>query len=129
VSVLGQQFRKSLKKRVRRGFRGYPLATIAYYGPDEKRASKVAVGIVPGEGQRAAELRRWYSAQGDVRFDQQINREIVEFLQEQAVRTVVGMERIIGCPHEEGTDYPEGAVCPACPYWAHRDRWTGDIVH
>ena len=48
MCVLGQQVRQSLKKRVRRGFRGYPLATIAYYGPDEKRASKVAVGIVPG---------------------------------------------------------------------------------
>ncbi len=129
MSILAQQLRKSLSKRVQRGFRGYPLATIAYYGPDERRASKIAVGIVLGEGQHVAELRRWHSEQSDVRFDQQIIREILEFVQEQAVRTVVGMERIVGCPHEEGIDYPDGAVCPACPYWTHRDRWTGEIVH
>lgn len=35
-----------LKKKARRGFRGYPAATIAFYGPDDTRASKVAVGIV-----------------------------------------------------------------------------------
>ena len=26
-------------------------------------------------------------------------------------------------------DYPEGGVCPQCPFWAHRDRWTGDVIH
>jgi hypothetical protein len=26
---------------------GYPIATIAYYGPDNKMASKVVVGIIP----------------------------------------------------------------------------------
>lgn len=31
-------------------------------------------------------------------------------------------------PHEEGVDYPEGHVCPQCPFWAHRDRWSGDMV-
>ena len=129
MSILGQQYRKSMRNRVRRGFRGYPLATVAFYGPDEKRASKVAVGIIRGAGQEVAELRRWYSEQGDVRVDQHINREIVEFIHARAVRTVVGVERIVGCPHEEGIDYPEGVVCPACPYWANRDRWTGEIIH
>jgi hypothetical protein len=38
--------------------------------------------------------------------------------------SVVMADRIIGCPHEEGIGY-EGATCPACPFWAGRDRWTG----
>ena len=29
---------------------GFPLATIAYYGPDDKFASKVVVGIILQEG-------------------------------------------------------------------------------
>ena len=33
-------------------------------------------------------------------------------------------DRIIGCPHEEGIDYADGTVCPMCPYWQDRDRWT-----
>ena len=34
----------------------------------------------------------------------------------------------LGCPHEEGVDYPEGQICPQCPFWAHRDRWTGEVM-
>jgi hypothetical protein len=75
-----------LAKRVKRGFRGYPLATVAFYGEDAARASKIVVGIKPSETQ------------------------------------------ILGCPHEEGIDYPKGQVCPQCPYWAHRDRWTGEVL-
>ena len=40
-----------------------------------------------------------------------------------AVKGVVAVDRIIGCPHEEGIDYPEGGKCPACPFWASRDRF------
>ena len=40
---------------------------------------------------------------------------------------VVMSDRIIGCPQEEGVDYPLGHACPRCPFWAHRDRWTGDM--
>ena len=69
MGILERRFRKSLRKRVRRGFRGYPVATVAYYGPDDQRASKVAVGITNGEGREVAELRRWFSETADVRFD------------------------------------------------------------
>ena len=100
-----------------------------HIGPDDQRASKVAVGIVNNEGQAVAELLRCFSETSDVRFDPVINRQIVEFNEAHAVRTVAGVERIIGCPHEEGVDYPQGGVCPACPYWAHRDRWTGETIH
>jgi hypothetical protein len=34
----------------------------------------------------------------------------------------------IGCPHEEGKDYPLGENCPQCPYWANRDRWSGKLI-
>jgi len=74
---------KSLQTQLRRGFRGYPVATIAYYGPDDAHASKVAVGIVRGDGEAVAELRRWSSAETDVRLDTMINREIVDFIQVQ----------------------------------------------
>ena len=23
----------------------------------------------------------------------------------------------MGCPHEEGEDFPEGEDCPFCPFW------------
>ena len=36
--------RTALSKKARKGFRGYPVATVAYYGPDAERASKLRKG-------------------------------------------------------------------------------------
>lgn len=115
----------SLEKHSRRGFLGYPLATVAFYGPDDQTATKVAVGIVPGEGAEANPLQRWFSEHEDARADPGIARQIGEFIAAHAAKSVVLVDRIIGCPHEEGIDYPEGTACPLCPFWANRDRWSG----
>ena len=37
-----------LSKRAKRGFRGYPIATVALYGPDDRAATKLTGGIVSG---------------------------------------------------------------------------------
>jgi len=118
---------KRLGKKARRGFRGYPVATITFYGPDDRRASKVAVGIMIGEGDEPAEMRRWTSDDRDVRNDPAISEAILDFIGDFDVRTVAMTDRIIGCPHEEGIDYT-GPVRPTCPFWAHRDRWSGEVI-
>jgi hypothetical protein len=115
-----------LEKKARRGQRGYPVATIAFYGPDASRASKVAVGIIRSEGGGAQEMKRWFSETGDVRQDAAIGDEVIAFIEEHGGKTFVLSPGIIGCPHEEGIDYPDGEVCPQCPYWANRDRWSGE---
>ena len=116
-----------LQKRAARGFRGYPVATVSFYGPDDRRATKVAVGIVRREGAEADQLERWLSADGDVRADEQIARQISDFIDAQGAKSVALRESIFGCPHQEGIDYPEGESCPQCPFWANRDRWTGQL--
>ena len=120
--------RSSLKKKARRGFRGYPIATVALYGPDDRLASKVVVGIVASENAQADPLERWISTDHDIRTDISIERAIVDLITRYGVKTVVITDRIIGCPHEEGIDYPAGAPCPQCPFWRNRDRWTGEII-
>ena len=25
-------------------------------------------------------------------------------------------------------DYPDGTACPQCPFWANRDRWSGELL-
>lgn len=70
-------------------------------------------------------MQRWFSENGDVRFDPLITREIQQFVQFHAAKSVIMTDSIIGCPHEEGIDYPDGQVCPRCPFWADRNRWTG----
>jgi hypothetical protein len=37
---------KPLLKKAKHGSRGYPLATVMFYGPDDQTATKVAVGII-----------------------------------------------------------------------------------
>lgn len=123
------RYRKAIERKARRGFRGYPVGTVALYGPDDRKATKVAVGIILGEGEEAAELERWFSEGSDVRNDPEIQQAVVEFLRGNEVKSVVITDGIIGCPHEEGIDYPEGESCPQCPFWANRDRWTGDLLH
>ena len=118
----------AIRKKAKRGFRGYPVATVALYGPTDELASKVAVGIIHGEGQEADPLKRWFSKDVDIRMDEAIEREIVEFIRAQSAHTVVMSDDIMGCPHEEGIDYPEGASCPECPYWAGRDRFTKERI-
>ena len=108
---------------------GYPVASIAYYGPDNTFASKVVVGITVSEKDNdVAELRAWFAETTDVRWDQAINVQILDFITLHNVQRVVMVDRLIGCPHEEAVDYPEGQPCPQCPYWAHRDRWTGELI-
>ncbi len=102
---------------------------MAFYGPDDQRASKVAVAIVTHEGAEPAELRRWFSEGLDLRNDSAVAGEVLDFIRGYGVKSVVMAGGIIGCPHEEGIDYPLDQVCPQCPFWAHRDRWTGEVIH
>lgn len=122
-------FSEKLKSKVKRGAQGFPLATIAYYGPDALKATKVVVGIVNSEGAEPNPLERWNSESRDVRADFEINKSIYYLLLRHAVKTVVIADRIMGCPHEEGIDYPDGEKCPKCPYWAIRDRFSGEVLH
>jgi hypothetical protein len=119
---------KKLKKLLNKGFRGYPIATIAYYGPDNKNATKVAVGIVPYENAVPSILKRWSNEDTDIRIDRIANEEIIKFIQENGAKSVIMTDRIMGCPHEEGVDYPDGSKCPKCPFWAIRDRFTGETI-
>jgi len=128
VSLKATWFRDKLRKKSKQGFQGFPVATVAYYGPDEARASKVAVAIVMSEGADPESLERWFSEVSDVRADPKINEDVLHFLQQHGVKSVVMPDRIIGCPHEEGIDYAEGENCPRCPYWAGRDRFTGKLI-
>jgi hypothetical protein len=120
-----QRSRKRLVKRAKKGFRGYPVATVALYGPDDTTATKLTVGIVPAKNSEVTDLRRWFSEGSDIRNDVGATGQVLEFIADAGAKSVVMTDRIIGCPHEEGIDY-EGATCPHCPFWAGRDRWTGN---
>ena len=65
--MLIERARKRLRKRAKRGLRGFPVATVAFYGPDDTKATKLTVGIVPAEDADVTDLRRWLSEGADIR--------------------------------------------------------------
>ena len=56
-----ERARKRLDRKAKKGLRGWPVATVALYGPDDRLATKLSVGIVPAEDAEASDLRRWLS--------------------------------------------------------------------
>ena len=118
-------FLDRLRKKARKGSRGFPVASVAFYGPTDKVASKVVVGVTATQGAEVDPLKRWYSPDQDARSNPLIIKAVLQFLEAHVVKSVVMPDRILGCPHEEGNDYPEGEQCPRCPYWQNRDRFTG----
>ena len=106
-------FLKRLRKKAKRGLRGWPLATVAFYGPNLSQATKAAVGIIPSENAEAEEMRAWHVLHGDIQEDVSISQEIVEFIQDHGALSIIMTNHIVGCPHQEGIDY-HGEWCPVC---------------
>ena len=53
------RLKKRLAKKAKQGFLGYPMATLAYDGPDNRCASKLVAAIVEHEDGDANEMRKW----------------------------------------------------------------------
>ncbi|MGR5208751.1 hypothetical protein [Vibrio alfacsensis] len=120
--------KKILNKRVRKGDKGFPIATVAFYGPDDKTATKLVCAIIRYEGAEPEPMKKWFSS-SDIRKSEMVLKEVLEFIDENSAKTVGMVEEIIGCPHEEGIDYPKGEYCPECTFWRGRDRFTGELLH
>ena len=73
-------------------------------------------------------MRAWTTEAADVRSDPSVAAEVAAFLSDCHVKRTVEADRIMGCPHEEGIDYPMGRACPQCSFWAGIDRFTHEPV-
>lgn len=93
----------------------YPIGTVAYYGPDATTTVKIAAGVILRDGAEPL-LKRWVGT--NVTQDPKVAEELKRFFAQHGVKSVVAVGRNIGCPHEEGEDFPLGGDCPLCPFWA-----------
>jgi hypothetical protein len=126
---MDNRYLKRLRKKAKKGRRGWPLATVAYYGPNLDRATKVSVGIMPAFAQPATATRAWTVSEGDIREDGAVAEAMLAFIAEHHALSVGIAGAILGCPHQQGIDY-SGDWChdPACGFWHGRDRWSGAMV-
>ncbi|HAS6957203.1 hypothetical protein [Vibrio vulnificus] len=120
--------KKALNKKVRKGDKGFPVATVAFYGPDNTVATKLVCAIIPYDGADPEPMKKWFK-ETDIRKDELILKEVLAFIENNGAKTVSMVEDVIGCPHEEGIDYPEGEHCPQCLYWKGKDRFAGTMLH
>jgi SEC-C motif-containing protein len=92
----------------------YPIGTVAMYGPDHKTTTKIAAGVILHDGAEAI-IKRWVAT--DVTTNPKVQQEMKDFFLQHGVKSVSMSEGNIGCPHEEGEDFPHGEDCPFCPFW------------
>ena len=92
----------------------FPIGTVAHYGPNDKTTTKIVAGVIKEEGAEPI-IKRWVAT--DVTANPKVRREIEKFFRKHGVRSVSVSDGNIGCPHEEGEDFPVGGDCPFCPFW------------
>ena len=92
----------------------FPIGTVALYGPDDTTTTKIVAGVIAWEGADPM-LERWMGT--NIKDSLKVRQQIQEFFQKHGVRSVVATAANIGCPHEEGEDFPDGEDCPFCPFW------------
>jgi hypothetical protein len=92
----------------------YPIGTVALYGPDDKTTTKIAAGVILHDGAEPI-IKRWVAT--DVTTNPKVQQEMKDFFLQHGVRSVALSEGNMGCPHEEGEDFPLGGDCPFCPFW------------
>ena len=106
--MASDKFTRKLETLSKKGFRGYPLAEIQYYGPSPYRAKKVVLVIEDEEGSRKT-LKEFNTQGWDLRGTSNIDRSLLQMLKEHGVATLKMDERSRGC-HKSMDD-------PECRYW------------
>lgn len=113
---------KGLERKAQKGFQGYPLGIIAFYGHNDSCASKAVIGIIKAAGSAPAHIKKWVYEKGDLRKDVESIKELFRYIESHQVVSVALTPGIYSCPHEPGIDFPEGDSCPHCPFWSNAKK-------
>lgn len=70
--------KKRIAKQVKKGFKGYPQITLAYFGASTELATEVVISFTAAEGGEVQEQR--FVGQTDVREDEVIQSAIVKIM-------------------------------------------------
>ncbi len=83
----------------------YPIGTVTFCGPDDKTTTKLAATVIVSANAEPMR-KRWVGT--DVTTSLKVQTELQEFFQQHGVQSVAMSEGNMGCPHEEGEDFPVG---------------------
>ena len=77
---------KRIDKRVKRGFHGYPMISICYFGPSAELATKVEVGFI--EQEAAEPMVESFNSTSDIRKDETVQTTIIKIIDRVDAKTV-----------------------------------------
>lgn len=83
---------KRISKRVKRGFHGYPMISIQYFGPSETLATKVEVGFIQEEN--AEPMLETFNSETDLRQDETVQTTIIKIIDRVDAKTVTLDENV-----------------------------------
>jgi hypothetical protein len=121
---------QGLERRAQKGFKGYPLGIIAFYGINDKIATKAVIGIIMEAGGSPEHIKKWIFEDGDLRKDVPSIKELFRYIEAHDVQSVALTPGIYYCPHEPGVDFPEGGACQKCSFWSNikkQDLFKGKV--
>ena len=81
----------------------------------EKCVGALTLGVILHDGAEAI-IERWVGT--NIKDSPKVKRQVQAFFDRHKVNSVVMTDENMGCPHEEGLDFPVGHDCPFCPFWA-----------
>jgi len=79
--------KKRIAKQVKKGLKGYPIISLAYFGKDEQCATEVVISFTLEEGAQAQEER--FVSKTDVREDEVIQTTLVKIIDRANAGSVV----------------------------------------
>lgn len=87
-----EKAKKRIAKKIHRGFKGYPLVSIAYFGETPEQATEVAIQYIEEEGAEPQEQR--FTSKTDVREDESIQTVLLKIIERANANSVTEVEGV-----------------------------------
>ena len=84
--------KKRIAKQVKKGFKGYPMITLAYYGNTKKCATEVAIQFKLNENDSVQEER--FSCETEIRENELIQTTLVKIIERANANSVIEIEGV-----------------------------------
>jgi hypothetical protein len=84
--------KKRIAKQVKKGFHGYPLVSLAYFGKTPDSASEVVISYTEEEG--AEPQKQTFASGGDAREDETIQSTLLKIIERADAKTVTEIDGI-----------------------------------
>ena len=81
-----------IAKRVKKGFQGYPLISLAYFGESADYATEVVITFIAEEGASAQEQK--FSSNADAKTDITIQTTLLKIIERADAKTVAEVDGI-----------------------------------